>query len=86
MSFKGTNNLPKPEEVKRCQYGGDNNSKKNGGCGKHVEKLGQMVRSKSTGVSWHIWFYLNYCEEHRHHIPGEYAAKLKNTLEGLEVG
>ena len=85
MAFRGTNNLPPAHLIKRCQYGGDNNSKKNGGCGKHVEKLGQMVRSKRTGESWHVWFHLNYCKEHRHHIPGEYDAKLKHTMEGLEV-
>jgi len=85
MAFRGTNNLPPADQIQRCQFGGDNNRKATGGCGKHVEKLGQMVRSKKTGQSWHVWYHLNFCEEHRHHIPGEYEAKYKHVMNGLEV-
>jgi len=85
MAFKGTNNLPKPEDVKRCQFGGtSNNSKTTGGCGKHVEKLGQMVRSKATGESWHIWKYLNYCKDHRD-FDGTYQKEVNHAISGLEV-
>ncbi len=86
MAFIGTNNLPKPEEVKRCQFGGTNNRKKDGGCGKHVEKTGQMVHSRTDGSTWHVWFHLNYCEEHRHHVKGEYQRIMEHTRKGLFVG
>jgi len=65
MAFKGNpENLPKPEDVKRCSFGGSNNRKATGGCGKHVVKTGQMVKSKSTGATWHIWHHFDFCKDH----------------------
>lgn len=65
MAFKGNpENLPKPEDINRCQYGGNNNRKSTGGCGKHVVKTGQMVKSKLTGDTWHIWHHFDYCKDH----------------------
>ena len=86
MAFRGTNNLPRPEEIKRCQFGGTNNSKKKGGCGKHVEKLGQMVHSRTTGDTWHVWYHLNFCVEHRNHVEGEYERISNQVAKGLFVG
>lgn len=85
MAFKGTDNLPKPDEVKRCKFGGDNNRKATGGCGKHVEKLGQMVRSKLTNESWHIWYHLDYCKDHRYFEDGYYDKQVEHVNKGLEV-
>tara|TARA_Y100000996_G_scaffold147615_1_gene113686 strand:- start:7925 stop:8179 length:255 start_codon:yes stop_codon:yes gene_type:complete len=82
MAFMGDNgsNLPRPEDVKRCKFGGDNNRRATGGCGKHVEKTGQMVRSKSQGTSWFIWYHFNFCEDHWD-LQEEYKNKIVPTLE-----
>ena len=53
--------------------------------GKHVEKLGQMIRSKRTGDSWHTWFHLDYCEDHRYFKKGYYEEQLQHCINGLEV-
>lgn len=66
MAFRGDSgaNLPRPEDVHRCKFGGDNNRRATGGCGKHVVKTGQMVINKRTNESWHIWYHFNYCIDH----------------------
>jgi hypothetical protein len=85
MAFKGTDNLPKPEDVLRCKFGGTNNKRSTGGCGKHVEKLGQMVRSTRTGDSWHTWLHLDYCKDHRYYEDGYYQKQVDHAIKGLEV-
>lgn len=82
MAFKGDNgsNLPRPEDVKRCKFGGDNNRRATGGCGKNVVKTGQMVRSKSQGTSWHIWYHFDYCIDHWD-LQEEYKNQIVPTLE-----
>jgi len=80
MAFRGTNNLPEPEDVKRCKFGGSNNLKAKGGCGKHVEKIGVRVTSKAMGTSWHIWKHLEFCQDHR--SLGNYE---EEVAKGIEV-
>ena len=82
MAFAGDNgsNLPRPEDVKRCKFGGDNNRRATGGCGKNVVKTGQMVRSKSQGTSWHIWYHFDYCKDHWD-LQEKYKDQIVPTLE-----
>ena len=82
MAFIGDNgsNLPRPEDVHRCKFGGDNNRRATGGCGKHVVKTGQRVRSKSTGASWFIWYHFDYCTDHWD-LQEEYKNQIVPTLE-----
>tara|TARA_R100001082_G_scaffold91002_3_gene57646 strand:+ start:369 stop:635 length:267 start_codon:yes stop_codon:yes gene_type:complete len=85
MSFIGDigTNLPDPDQVKRCQFAGSNNSKAKGGCGKHVEKIGQRVTYRKTGTFWFIWKHLDYCKDHRK--LGNYAEEVKKGIKGIYV-
>ena len=84
MAFNDNSiNFGNPEDVKRCSYGGDNNRKATGGCGKHVERLMRRVKFKDTGEV-NSWLYpLPYCEEHRH-LDKDYEDKYKKQFE-LEI-
>lgn len=81
MAFRGNLNLPNPEDIKRCAFGGSNNSKAKGGCGKYVLKTGRMVRSKQFGSTWHIWHYFDYCKDHIDLDTSEYVNGVLPTLE-----
>lgn len=80
MAFNDNSiNFGNPEDILRCSYGGDNNLKKNGGCGKHVERLIRRVKFKDTGKVYQ-WFYpLLYCKDHRY-LDDTYEKKYENQF------
>tara|TARA_R100000805_G_C3578743_1_gene83042 strand:+ start:113 stop:364 length:252 start_codon:yes stop_codon:yes gene_type:complete len=82
MAFIGDTgaNLPRPEDVNRCRFGGDNNRRATGGCGKHVVKTGRLIKSKLSGASWHVWYHFDYCEDHWD-LQEKYKNKLIPPLE-----
>jgi len=70
MAFKGNpENLPRPEDITRCFFGGSNNSKAKGGCGKPVEKLIQQYRSAKFGTTWFGKVEMDYCKDHKELDP-----------------
>ena len=82
MAFIGNDgsNLPRPEDVNRCKFGGKNNSRAKGGCGKHVVRTGQRIINKEFGTEWFSWFHFDYCEEH-FDLQTEYKDGVAPTLE-----
>ena len=80
MAFKGNpENLPRPEEITRCSFGGSNNRKDKGGCGKPVEKLYQQYRSELTGGTWFSKVEMDYCKEHKN-LDLNYQTKVSNIV------
>ena len=80
MAFKGNpENLPRPEDVVRCAFGGSNNSKAKGGCGKPVEKLIQQYRSEKFGTTWFSKVEMDYCVDHKN-LDLDYADKVSNIV------
>lgn len=78
MAFKGNpENLPRPEDIVRCSFGGSNNSKAKGGCGKPVEKLSQQYRSAEFGTTWFVKVEMDYCKDHKDLDPN-YWDKIDN--------
>lgn len=76
MAFRGTDNLPKTWD--KCNYGGSNNRKVNGGCGRPVEKLAQKMVSKENNLVWFKTIYMDYCSIHKEQDP-KYYEKRTNT-------